>query len=178
MNNPNLFVITGGPGSGKTTVILALEKLGFGYAPEVAPEIIQEQVRDGGHSESAAADKRIGGRESSLALTLLGENSLLIGKIQGICSAGRDPPQIARASNNSRCCQISTTSFDNTDPLDTILRTAENSGYLVKPKRAELSYAFFLVRHNCYGSGTTAHHKSETARPEPTLQFDGPFSLH
>jgi predicted ATPase len=48
MNNPNLFVITGGPGSGKTTVLIELEKRGFRYAPEVARQIIQEQVRDGG----------------------------------------------------------------------------------------------------------------------------------
>jgi predicted ATPase len=48
MNNPNLFVITGGPGSGKTTVLLELEKRGFRFAPEVARQIIQEQVRDSG----------------------------------------------------------------------------------------------------------------------------------
>jgi predicted ATPase len=48
MNNPNLFVITGGPGSGKTTVLMELEKHGFKYAPEVARQIIQEQMRDGG----------------------------------------------------------------------------------------------------------------------------------
>lgn len=48
MNNPNLFVITGGPGAGKTTVLLELERRGFRYAPEVARQIIQEQVRNGG----------------------------------------------------------------------------------------------------------------------------------
>jgi predicted ATPase len=47
-NNSNLFIISGGPGSGKTTVLGELAKLGFQYAPEVARQIIQEQVRDGG----------------------------------------------------------------------------------------------------------------------------------
>ena len=48
MHNPNLFVITGGPGAGKTTVLLGLEKHGFSHAPEVARQIIQEQVRNNG----------------------------------------------------------------------------------------------------------------------------------
>ena len=43
--NPSLFVITGGPGSGKTTVLLELKKYGFEFAPEVARQIIQEQVK-------------------------------------------------------------------------------------------------------------------------------------
>jgi predicted ATPase len=47
-NNPNLIIISGGPGSGKTTVLEQLQKLGFGYAPEVARQIIQEQVQSGG----------------------------------------------------------------------------------------------------------------------------------
>jgi predicted ATPase len=48
MENPNLFVITGGPGCGKTTVLREVEKLGFAFAPEVARQIIREQVRIGG----------------------------------------------------------------------------------------------------------------------------------
>jgi predicted ATPase len=48
MHNPNLFVITGGPGAGKTTVLRELEKCGYPFAPEVARQIIQEQVRAGG----------------------------------------------------------------------------------------------------------------------------------
>jgi predicted ATPase len=50
MENPNLFVITGGPGSGKTTVLLELEKHGFQFTPEVARQIIQEQVQTGGRA--------------------------------------------------------------------------------------------------------------------------------
>ncbi len=48
MGNPNLFVITGGPGAGKTTTLLELERLGFRHAPEVARQIIQEQMKSGG----------------------------------------------------------------------------------------------------------------------------------
>lgn len=48
--NQNLFVVTGGPGSGKTTALLELEKLGFPFLPEVARQIIQEQVRNHGNA--------------------------------------------------------------------------------------------------------------------------------
>jgi predicted ATPase len=47
-NNPNLFVISGGPGAGKTTTLIELARLGFRYIPEVARQIIQEQVQSGG----------------------------------------------------------------------------------------------------------------------------------
>jgi predicted ATPase len=46
--NPNLFVVSGGPGSGKTTALRELWKLGFPYAPEVARQIIREQAQAGG----------------------------------------------------------------------------------------------------------------------------------
>jgi predicted ATPase len=45
-----LVVISGGPGAGKTTILLELERRGFRFAPEVARQIIQEQVRDGGEA--------------------------------------------------------------------------------------------------------------------------------
>jgi predicted ATPase len=44
MLKANLFVITGGPGSGKTSLLLELERRGFPHLPEVAREIIREQV--------------------------------------------------------------------------------------------------------------------------------------
>jgi predicted ATPase len=47
VENENLFVISGGPGAGKMTVLQELAKLGLRYAPEVAREIIREQVRPG-----------------------------------------------------------------------------------------------------------------------------------
>jgi predicted ATPase len=43
-----LVVISGGPGAGKTTLLLELERRGFRCAAEVARQIIQELVRDGG----------------------------------------------------------------------------------------------------------------------------------
>ena len=46
--NPNLYVIAGAPGAGKTTVLRELQKRGFCYVPEVARQIIQEQVASGG----------------------------------------------------------------------------------------------------------------------------------
>jgi predicted ATPase len=48
MEKRNLFVITGGPGSGKTTVLRELERRGFRCVPEVAREIIRQQVSSGG----------------------------------------------------------------------------------------------------------------------------------
>ncbi len=47
-SSPNLFIVSGGPGSGKTTVLDELARLGYGHAPEVARQIIQEQVAAGG----------------------------------------------------------------------------------------------------------------------------------
>jgi len=50
MKNPNLFVVSGGPGSGKTTVLNELARLGFPHVPEVARQIIQQRVKAGGTS--------------------------------------------------------------------------------------------------------------------------------
>ena len=43
-----MFMISGGPGAGKTTLLAELQKLGYSTVPEVARQIIQEQVRSGG----------------------------------------------------------------------------------------------------------------------------------
>ena len=48
VSNPNLFVVSRGPESGKTTVLHELASLGFAFAPEVARQIIREQVQSGG----------------------------------------------------------------------------------------------------------------------------------
>lgn len=48
MNPSNLFVITGGPGAGKTTILEELRNLGFPCVSEVARQIILQQMRDGG----------------------------------------------------------------------------------------------------------------------------------
>lgn len=47
-HHPNFYVITGGPGVGKTTVLNELKKKGYATVPENAREIIQEQVRNNG----------------------------------------------------------------------------------------------------------------------------------
>lgn len=41
---PHFYVFTGGPGSGKTTILEALRKKGFQIVEEVGRQIIQEQV--------------------------------------------------------------------------------------------------------------------------------------
>jgi predicted ATPase len=50
IHSPNLYVFTGGPGSGKTTVLMELQKQGFQVLPEVARKIIQEQVATGSNA--------------------------------------------------------------------------------------------------------------------------------
>ena len=48
MKPPSFYVITGGPGSGKTTVLAELARRGHICVPEDARAIIQEQVAAGG----------------------------------------------------------------------------------------------------------------------------------
>src|SRR5262252_1558791 len=46
--NPNLFVVSGGPGAGKTTVLKELASRGCRFVPEIARQIIQEEVQSSG----------------------------------------------------------------------------------------------------------------------------------
>lgn len=46
--NPNLFVVSGGPGAGKTTVLHELSSRGYRFYPEIVRSIIQEEVQSGG----------------------------------------------------------------------------------------------------------------------------------
>jgi len=55
---PHLHVITGGPGTGKTTVLRELQQRGFGVAEEVARQIIREQIDGGGDAVPWADTKR------------------------------------------------------------------------------------------------------------------------
>ena len=45
-----LYVITGGPGAGKTAILCELARRGFACVPEAARQIIQEQVSSGGNA--------------------------------------------------------------------------------------------------------------------------------
>lgn len=53
----NRFVITGGPGSGKTVLIRALQEIGYSGFPEIARELISQGIKPPG-----AADKQAGSR--------------------------------------------------------------------------------------------------------------------
>jgi predicted ATPase len=46
----NFFILTGGPGSGKTSVLTALAQKGFLTVPEVARKIIKEQQSISGNA--------------------------------------------------------------------------------------------------------------------------------
>lgn len=48
MDNRNFYIFTGGPGSGKSTVLEILRNMGYMTVQEVAREIIQKQIRTGG----------------------------------------------------------------------------------------------------------------------------------
>jgi predicted ATPase len=43
----NFFIITGGPGGGKTSVLQSLFSQGFKYVEETARQIIKERLRNG-----------------------------------------------------------------------------------------------------------------------------------
>ena len=43
----NFYVITGGPGAGKTSVLENLASKGYGYIPETARQIIRERLSKG-----------------------------------------------------------------------------------------------------------------------------------
>ena len=49
-NTDRFIVLTGGPGSGKSTLIAELAKAGHAHAPEAGRAIIQAQVAIGGHA--------------------------------------------------------------------------------------------------------------------------------
>jgi predicted ATPase len=49
-SNDRLFVITGGPGVGKTAIIHELERRGVSCVPEAARQIIQQQVSGSGNA--------------------------------------------------------------------------------------------------------------------------------
>jgi predicted ATPase len=48
--NDHFFILTGGPGMGKTAVIAALRERGYITVPETGRDIIRQQVAAGGHA--------------------------------------------------------------------------------------------------------------------------------
>ena len=76
MDTDRLFVLTGGPGSGKTTLIEALTAAGVATSPEVGRAVIREQLANGGDAlpwadQRAFADlmvvRDVAAREAALA---------------------------------------------------------------------------------------------------------------
>lgn len=76
MDTDRLFVITGGPGSGKTTLIDALATAGIATSPEVGRAVIREQLANGGDAlpwadQRAFADlmvvREVGAHQAALA---------------------------------------------------------------------------------------------------------------
>jgi predicted ATPase len=49
-NERSFYVVTGGPGSGKTTLVDALERRGYARSIEAGRGVIQDQVAVGGHA--------------------------------------------------------------------------------------------------------------------------------
>ena len=54
----NFYIITGGPGAGKTTLIEELQRMGIECVPEVAREIIRHQVETNGNALPWADTKK------------------------------------------------------------------------------------------------------------------------
>lgn len=50
MKNINFYIFSGGPGSGKSTVLNILNDMGYMTVREVARDIIQKQVQTGGNA--------------------------------------------------------------------------------------------------------------------------------
>lgn len=50
MNGSNLFILTGGPGAGKSTLIDALAQRGYAVSPEAGRRIIREQMEGSGRA--------------------------------------------------------------------------------------------------------------------------------
>lgn len=78
--NPNFFVITGGPGVGKTTLLRELEKRSFKCIPEVAREIIKEQVGRNG--------KALPWKNTELYKELMMERSIASYKLANLTNNG------------------------------------------------------------------------------------------
>jgi Predicted ATPase len=50
IHKSNFYIVTGGPGVGKTTLLEELQRRGCRYVPEVARNIIKEQMETGGNA--------------------------------------------------------------------------------------------------------------------------------
>lgn len=75
MSVPHLHVVTGGPGSGKSTLVEALAAAGVATSPEVGRRIIREQLAIGGQAlpwadERAFAELMIEGEVAAHAAAL------------------------------------------------------------------------------------------------------------
>lgn len=70
IERPNFFILTGGPGAGKTTVLEALKARGFLGVDEAARQILKEQKANGG--DATHDGDRIRYRDLCLARSIQG----------------------------------------------------------------------------------------------------------
>ncbi|HEX8389128.1 MAG TPA: AAA family ATPase [Sphingomonas sp.] len=108
-----LHVVTGGPGSGKTTLIDALARAGVATSPEVGRAVIKEELARGGNAvpwgdERAFADRMIGRECAAHAAALASGRTVVLDRgvpdVIGFLrvSALNVPPLIDAAAKSHR----------------------------------------------------------------------------
>ena len=156
MDTDRLFVLTGGPGSGKTILIEALAAAGVATSPEVGRAVIREQLASGGAAlpwanQSAFADlmvvRDIAAREAALAsgaITLLDRG---VPDVAGFLrvSGLPVPPHIDSAS---RICRYNRSVFIAPFWPEIFTDDAERKQ---SPEVAEATFAVMVETYRGYG---------------------------
>lgn len=111
---PNFFVLTGGPGVGKTTLIRHLRAEGLLCVEETARAVIREQVRSGGNAvpwgDSQAYFEQVARRDLAIFDAMAGETRPVLfdrNIVDAACWALADgittPPDLIAALTRRRC---------------------------------------------------------------------------